>query len=92
MAYWVNTLIDISDEAKLASYVELASRPCARRVDASWRAATRHTFEGGTAAHDGHRVGHHRGRRERVQQFWIPGRSAPWRRCPQRHTHSRGIE
>ena len=23
-AYWVNTLIDISDEAKLGSYVELA--------------------------------------------------------------------
>jgi uncharacterized protein (DUF1330 family) len=49
-AYWINTFIDISDEAKLARYVELAG-PAMRAAGGRFlaRGEPAHVFEGGTA-------------------------------------------
>jgi uncharacterized protein (DUF1330 family) len=49
-AYWINTFIDISDEAKLARYVELAG-PALRAAGGRFlaRGTPAHVFEGGTA-------------------------------------------
>jgi uncharacterized protein (DUF1330 family) len=49
-AYWINTLIDINDEANLARYVELAG-PALRAAGGRFlaRGTPAHVFEGGTA-------------------------------------------
>jgi uncharacterized protein (DUF1330 family) len=49
-AYWINTFIDVSDEAKLARYVELAG-PAMRAAGGRFlaRGNPAFVFEGGTA-------------------------------------------
>jgi uncharacterized protein (DUF1330 family) len=49
-AYWINTLIDINDEANLARYVELAG-PALRAAGGRFlaRGTPAHVFEDGTA-------------------------------------------
>jgi uncharacterized protein (DUF1330 family) len=51
-AYWINTFIDISDEAKLARYVEQAG-PAMHAAGGRFlaRGNPAYVFEGGTALH-----------------------------------------